>query len=236
MYVVAQHRIRDPETARAVVRAALAELPAGLRLHHSLPNADGTAAVCLWEADSVDAVRDLVETALGHVSRNEYYAVGEEAVGLPARPFTIAQILDPGAPAAPPADARPVAVDLTGVQIEPPPQEPQVVVSFRLVARPERREELLRFVQDEMLAATRAEPGCLSYRFYQDVEDPNAFTFVEEWASADALDGHFRSAHVGRALTGIPDLVSEPPQARFHGVARTRGLEAVEAARAGSPA
>lgn len=223
MYIVVQHQIRDPETAWAIAGEALADLPAHLKLHHSLPNADGTAAVCLWEADSVEAVRDLLEPAIGHVSQNSYFAVGEQAIGLPADS------------ASSPA-SEPVAVDLTGVQIEGAPQRTEVAVSFRLVARPEQRENLLRFVRDEMLAATRAEPGCITYRFYQDVEDPNAFSFVEEWASWEALEGHFRSEHVDRALAGIPDLVSEPPLARFHGIATTKGAEAIEAARAGIPA
>lgn len=40
------------------------------------------------------AVRDFLEPAIGHVSQNEYYAVGEDAIRLPGRPFTISQILD----------------------------------------------------------------------------------------------------------------------------------------------
>ena len=106
-----------------------------------------------------------------------------------------------------------------------------IAATVRLVVQPTRRTELLRRVREEMFEQTRAEPGCRSYRFYQDVEDENAFSFVEEWASWDALDAHFRSAHVDRFLAAVPDLVSEPPVARFHEVAATRGMEAIEAAR-----
>ena len=42
-------------------------------------------AGCLWEADSVEAMRDLVDGALGPYSRNEYFAADEgAAVGLRA--------------------------------------------------------------------------------------------------------------------------------------------------------
>lgn len=87
MFIVVQHQIRDPEAAWSAAGEALANLPAGLKLHHSLPNTDGTAAVCLWEGESVEAVRDLLEPTIGHVSENRYYVVGENALGLPETLF-----------------------------------------------------------------------------------------------------------------------------------------------------
>lgn len=106
-----------------------------------------------------------------------------------------------------------------------------VAVMLRLVAKPEMREELLRRVKEDLLVATRSEPGCIRYRFYQDVEDENAFSFVEHWEDQESLDGHFRSAHVGTFLGALPDLIAEGPEAFFQEVSRTRGLEAVEEAR-----
>ena len=48
------------------------------------PNADGTRAVCLWEADSVEAVQSLFDGTVDDVSRNEYYEVdAQNAKGLP---------------------------------------------------------------------------------------------------------------------------------------------------------
>lgn len=106
-----------------------------------------------------------------------------------------------------------------------------IAVTLRLVASPDTREELLRRVREDMFGPTRAEAGCLSYRFYQDIENPDAFSFVEEWQSWDALYDHFRSEHVGGLLEVLGDLVAEPPTARFHEITSTRGLEAVEEAR-----
>ena len=37
--------------------------------------ADGTRAVCLWEADSVEKVRDVVDGAAGDISNNEFFEV-----------------------------------------------------------------------------------------------------------------------------------------------------------------
>lgn len=83
MYVLVQHTITDPATFWSTAEAATP--PAQVRLQHSFPTSDGTRAVCLWEADSVDAVRDLLEPMIGAVSRNEYFAVeNREGIGHPS--------------------------------------------------------------------------------------------------------------------------------------------------------
>lgn len=105
-----------------------------------------------------------------------------------------------------------------------------VAVMLRLVAKPEKRDELLRRVKEDLLGPTRTEPGCIRYRFYEDVEDANAFSFVEQWQDWQSLNGHFRSPHVGVFLQALPDLIAQEPEAHFQEVARTKGLEAVEEA------
>lgn len=105
-----------------------------------------------------------------------------------------------------------------------------IAVMLRLVAKPEKSAELERRVKEDLLEATRAEPGCIRYRFYRDVEDPNAFSFVEHWQDWKSLNGHFRSAHVSAFLQALPELLAGEPEAFFQEIARTRGLEAVEEA------
>ena len=106
-----------------------------------------------------------------------------------------------------------------------------IAVALRLVARPDTADRLLAAVREGLFEPTRRESGVIVYRFYRDVENPNAFSFVEEWESREALDDHFRSEHVSRFLEQLGDLLAEPPEARFYDVAEVRGLEAVEQAR-----
>jgi hypothetical protein len=81
MHIVAIHDISDPEKFWSMVQQT--DIPAGMKLDSSLPNAGGTRAVCHWEADSVDAVRSFVEGAVGQYSKNEFYEVdAQNAVGL----------------------------------------------------------------------------------------------------------------------------------------------------------
>jgi hypothetical protein len=74
-YVVAIHTISDPERFWSSAAEAAPNLPSGVSLHSTFPQHDGTRAICLWEADSVDRVRELVDGATGSFSSNEYFEV-----------------------------------------------------------------------------------------------------------------------------------------------------------------
>ena len=82
MHVVAVHDISDPATFWGAAQEL--KLPDGVALHSTIPNPGGTRAVCVWEADSVDIVKGIVEREVGHVSKNEYFPVDDSnAMGLP---------------------------------------------------------------------------------------------------------------------------------------------------------
>ncbi|HET6273987.1 MAG TPA: hypothetical protein VFG32_13495 [Bacteroidota bacterium] len=84
MYIIVEHEISNPKTFWEDAKSGLADLPSNLKLHQSLPNREGTKAVCLWEAASVNEVREFVEGAVGAVSNNAYFAVeAGNAMGLP---------------------------------------------------------------------------------------------------------------------------------------------------------
>ena len=73
MYVMVQHTISEP--AAFWNTADPRTLSPDLTLHHTFPTPDGTRAVCIREAGSIDAVRNVLEPALREVSRNEYFQV-----------------------------------------------------------------------------------------------------------------------------------------------------------------
>jgi len=50
----------------------------------------------------------------------------------------------------------------------------------------------------EMMRDTRAESGCISYTFSEDLEEPGTFRIFEEWESQEALDAHFASPHMAK--------------------------------------
>ena len=85
MHVVVQHRINDPERFFSGDPQEIAESgPSGVRGRQFFPSTDRTTAVCLWEGDSIDAVRDYVDSLTGDSSQNTYFEVNTEyAMGLP---------------------------------------------------------------------------------------------------------------------------------------------------------
>lgn len=84
MYIVVQHKVSDPATFWPIVRDAAPQLPPQIQVLQVLPNADGTFGICIWKADSIETIRRIVEPAVGHLSKNEYFAVETaKALGLP---------------------------------------------------------------------------------------------------------------------------------------------------------
>ncbi len=49
-----------------------------------------------------------------------------------------------------------------------------------------------------VIAASRAEPGCLAYDYAEDVLEPGLFRVCEAWTDREALAAHFRQPHMAR--------------------------------------
>ena len=68
------HRIHDPEGFEAAeVRALEASLPAGEALPTHAATSDHALGICIWEGESVEAIREVVEGSVGPYAKNEYY-------------------------------------------------------------------------------------------------------------------------------------------------------------------
>jgi hypothetical protein len=83
MLIGVAHTISDPEKFFAGAQELLGKLPEGLACHQVLPAVDGSHAHCLWEASSVDEVRNLIDPATTGIAENSYFEVNtESAIGL----------------------------------------------------------------------------------------------------------------------------------------------------------
>jgi len=81
MYVLTIHAVSDPDA----FWGGTLDLPQGTEYRIVAPSADGTRGVCVFESDSVDTVRNLVDGATAKISRNEFVAINEgNALGLPS--------------------------------------------------------------------------------------------------------------------------------------------------------
>jgi len=58
--------------------------------------------------------------------------------------------------------------------------------------------------------ATQAEPGCREFRFFQALDDEQAFLLIEDFADADALERHLGLPHT-QAFFGLNLTASITP-------------------------
>lgn len=85
MYIAILHEIHDATRFQQRAQCVF-PLPNGLCVHHFLPAADLSEAACLYEAPSVEELRDYIDGTLGDASTQRYFPIAEEhAIGLPGR-------------------------------------------------------------------------------------------------------------------------------------------------------
>ena len=94
MYVSVHHTITDPQKWGQTAQNIMAmtqqgRLPQGLKGLMFLPSVDGRRADCVWEANSVDTLKNFLERETGTAARNEYIPIkADSAFGLPGREVT----------------------------------------------------------------------------------------------------------------------------------------------------
>ncbi len=96
-----------------------------------------------------------------------------------------------------------------------------VISTLRIVTTPHSRAEVVRTLAAQ-LGPTRVQPGCHRCDLYQDVEDREAITLVEEWESQADLDVRLRSEDY-RSVLGAIELSQEQPVIHFDTVTRRTG-------------
>ena len=85
-----------------------------------------------------------------------------------------------------------------------------LVIAGIVKVKPETRAEAIA-AAIKMAKATRQEPGCISYGFSSDLEDPNTFLIFEQWKDEAALMSHFQSPHMAEFNGLIPRFLAAPP-------------------------
>lgn len=85
MFIVVEHDITNQDAFFGAAEDVVNQAPADAKPVQFFPSTDSTRAVCLWQAESVDAVKNYLAKKLGASSKDTYYAVDSKAaIGLPA--------------------------------------------------------------------------------------------------------------------------------------------------------
>lgn len=75
-----------------------------------------------------------------------------------------------------------------------------------------------------MVAATRAEDGCIHYAFARDIDDPDLIRISEKWRDGDALAAHSASAHMAEFNRTMAGVVRTGADLRLYSAEEVRKL------------
>ena len=78
MLVGAKHQITDPEKFWGTAQVEIPKAPEGISIVQSIPSADMTEAICIWESPTVEAVAKWIDGLVGDVSTNTFFEVNTE--------------------------------------------------------------------------------------------------------------------------------------------------------------
>jgi len=90
----------------------------------------------------------------------------------------------------------------------------QVTVLARVHARAGKEAEVRRLLL-ALVAAARAEAGCLNYDLHQSADDPTEFMFYENWTSRAALDAHLDMPYLNEFDALAEELLAAPVEITF---------------------
>ncbi|MFF1452226.1 putative quinol monooxygenase [Streptomyces sp. NPDC058274] len=86
-----------------------------------------------------------------------------------------------------------------------------IFIAAKFLVRPEYADQWPDIAAD-FTAATRAEPGCLSFDWSRSIEDPTEYVLVEAFRDDDAGAAHVQSAHFKTAQQTLPRHLAATPR------------------------
>jgi quinol monooxygenase YgiN len=86
-----------------------------------------------------------------------------------------------------------------------------IFIVVRHPIRPEYAEDFPGLVGD-FTAASRAEPGTISFEWSRSTDDPSVYFLVEAFRDAAAGEAHVSSAHFKAAIARLPGLLAGAPE------------------------
>lgn len=102
-------------------------------------------------------------------------------------------------------------------------------ISLRMIARPRRSLEAIKALRS-IRSAAQTERGFVASRIYQEVDNPEALCFEQDWSSEQEMKSHIRSS----CFTDLLMLMETAPAApilEVHSMTNMAGLEYIEAVR-----
>ena len=116
-----------------------------------------------------------------------------------------------------------------GAKVDDPPGVVQLTV--RLVAAPDRVDDIVRTLLRVVMLPAQQLPGCHFAQVYQRVNEPQRVDYVEEWDDLAGLRPQLSSERFGRLLE-LVEMAAEAPEVEFRSISETHGIDYVATQRA----
>lgn len=71
----------------------------------------------------------------------------------------------------------------------------QIVIVAKATIKEEFTNEVYPLLESLHKSTHENDFGCIQYDLHKDLENPNSFTFIETWESAELLDAHMQKEH-----------------------------------------
>ncbi len=104
-----------------------------------------------------------------------------------------------------------------------------ITATLRISVSKGKKGEVVRLLRS-LIGPTRVETGCMNCHLYQDVNDQDVITWMEQWNSQDDLNCHLRTPQYKRILAAL-DMSYVQPEIRFDTVVETKGMQLIQEAR-----
>lgn len=90
-----------------------------------------------------------------------------------------------------------------------------LTVTAKFIVKEENINKFLK-LSEPLIAETRKEAGCIRYELFQDIQNSQIITFIEEWKDAEALKAHENSSHFKSIVPKLSELQLEEIQVNMY--------------------
>lgn len=93
-----------------------------------------------------------------------------------------------------------------------------IVITGRMTI-PSDKQQTFFEISERQVLLSRQEPGCLNYWYFEDVMEPGAFFFYEEWKDRDAVSFHFEQDYCLDFVKKLRELTNTKPDMHIRTIA-----------------
>lgn len=89
-----------------------------------------------------------------------------------------------------------------------------ITIVAKITLKPGVKADFVATVQ-EMIKKSRAEAGNAAYDLYEDIEDRNVVSFIEQWKDEAAIESHNATAHFKAGIAAMKPLADNIEIVRY---------------------